>query len=260
MIDAVVTLGATGFVAGLGLFFASKKFAVEKDPKIAEVNEILPGANCGGCGFPGCSALAEAIVKGKVASTSCPVGGAELAEKIAKILGVEVGSTVKKVARVRCRGGSDKCPEKYEYYGPSDCHSITLLSGGIKQCIYGCVGGGSCVKACSFNAMYMGADKIPVVLEDKCTACGMCVKACPRSLIELLPEDKKFVVSCRSMDKGADTKKACSVGCIGCRLCIKNCPENAIDMDGNVAKINPEKCINCGKCEEVCPTKAINRY
>lgn len=260
MIYEVVTLGATGFVAGLGLLYASKRFYVYKDPKILEVTEMLPGANCGGCGYPGCSALAEAIVNKKANPAACPVGGSDLAERIGSVLGIEVVSKTKKVARTKCRGGKDKCPEKYEYTGPMDCHSVSLLAGGIKECIYGCLGMGSCVKVCAFDAIYLGDDNIPVVNEEKCTSCGMCVKACPRGLIELLPLDKEFVVTCRSMDKGADTKKICSVGCIACRLCVKNCPVEAIVIDGNVAKILPEKCINCGKCEEVCPTHAINRY
>lgn len=257
MIDAVITLGATGFIAGIGLLYASKKFVVEKDPRISEVNELLPGANCGGCGFPGCSALAEAIVSGKATPNACPVGGGEVAEKIAKLLGLEVEAASKMVAKVRCRGGSDKCLEKYDYYGPSDCHSIALLAGGNKACNYGCVGGGSCVKVCAFDALSMGKDKIPVVNEENCTACGLCVKACPRNLIALLPYDKKYIVNCRSFEKGVDTKNSCTVGCIACRLCEKNCPVKAITVDKNLAVIDPEICINCGKCEEVCPTNAI---
>ena len=260
MIGAVLTLGATGFVAGIGLFYASKKFSVEKDPKVDEVVEILPQANCGGCGFPGCSAYADAVVAGKAQPTACPVGGMELAKNIGEILGLEIGATAKKVARVKCRGGKDNCPEKYEYYGPRDCHSIVMLSGGIKLCTFGCVGGGSCVKACNFNAMYMGDDKIPVIIEDKCTACGACVKACPRDLIVLTEMEKRFFVNCSSLDKGPEVKKSCQVGCIGCKLCQKNCPSDAITVENFLAVIDPEKCTNCGKCEEVCPTKAINEY
>jgi len=230
MITSIIVLGSTGFVAGLGLFIASKKFAVEKDPKIEEVNELLPGANCGACGLPGCSSLAEAIVNGDVLPSACPVADDESLGKIAELLGIEAGSKVKNVARVKCNGGCHNSPEKYKYYGPGDCHSITMLVGGNKECIYGCVGGGSCVKAC------------------------------PRDIIELMPAENKFVVNCCSKDKGPETKKACSVGCIACRLCAKNCPVDAITVENNLAKIDPEICTNCGKCEEVCPMKTINNY
>ncbi|WP_022850250.1 RnfABCDGE type electron transport complex subunit B [Limisalsivibrio acetivorans] len=260
MTAAVLTMLATGFAAGFGLMVASKKFHVDKDPRIEGINELLPAANCGGCGFPGCGALAESIVAGNSGPDSCPVGGSELAEQIADYLGMEFGGGVKKVARVKCRGGSDKAPEKYDYYGPRDCHSIAMLAGGNKLCSFGCLGEGSCVKACGFDAMRMGEDRIPIIDPVMCTSCGMCVKACPRALIELIPEDKPFVVTCMSKDKGPEVKKNCTVGCIGCRLCAKNCPVGAIEVDSFLAKIDPETCINCGKCEEVCPTNAILKF
>lgn len=260
MINAVIALGATGFVAGLGLFYASKKFYVEKDPKVGEISEILPQANCGGCGAPGCGAFADAVVAGDIEPTACPVGGVELAKQIGAILGLEIGAAVKKVARVKCHGGKDKCPDKYDYYGPKDCNSIVMLSGGIKLCTFGCVGGGSCVKSCGFNAMKMGDDNIPVIFDHKCTACGACVKACPRNLMELTHYDKKYYVNCSSFDKGPEVKKSCSVGCIGCRLCVKSCEFDAITVENFLAKIDSEKCTNCSKCEAVCPTNAINHY
>jgi len=260
MIDAVVVLGLTGTIAGAGLLIASKKFSVEKDERIEKLLEILPSANCGGCGFPGCAAFADALVKGEAKVNGCPVGGNEVAKNVAEILGLEFENTVKKVARVRCNGGYSNCSEKYIYEGPGDCHSIVMLAGGIKQCIYGCVGGGSCVTACKFDAIYIGTEGIPVVDQEKCTSCGACVSACPRKLIELLPIDKKFTVTCRSLDKGADAKNFCKVACIACKLCQKNCPVEAITVENNVAYIDPTKCINCGKCKEVCPTKAINEF
>ncbi|WP_265821102.1 RnfABCDGE type electron transport complex subunit B [Geovibrio ferrireducens] len=260
MTSAILTMLSTGFVAGFGLMIASKKFHVEKDPRIEQVVNLLPAANCGGCGFPGCGALAESIVKGKSAPNSCPVLGAESAAEIAALLGIELGSSVRKVARVRCKGGRAEAPEKYDYYGPRDCHSVNLLSGGNKLCSYGCLGEGSCVKACGFDAMYMDENRLPVIVEEKCTSCGMCVKACPRSIITIIEQDKPFVVTCMSKDKGGDVKKACSVGCIGCKLCVKNCPVTAIQVENFLAVIDPDICINCGKCEEVCPTKAIKKF
>jgi Na+-translocating ferredoxin:NAD+ oxidoreductase RNF subunit RnfB len=260
MISALLTMLVTGFVAGLGLMIASKKFHVEKDSRIEGVTDLLPAANCGGCGFPGCGALAESIVAGKSAPNSCPVLGTEGARKIAELLGIDFGGSVRKVARVRCRGGSEQAPEKYDYYGPRDCHSINMLAGGNKLCAYGCLGEGSCVKACGFDAMYMNENRLPIVIEEKCTSCGLCVKACPRNIITIVPQDKPFVVTCVSKDKGGDVKKNCSVGCIGCRLCAKNCPVSAITVENFLAVINPGLCINCGKCEEVCPTSAINKF
>ncbi|MCA1927208.1 MAG: RnfABCDGE type electron transport complex subunit B [Calditerrivibrio sp.] len=260
MLESVIVLGVAGSIAGAGLLIASKKFSMEKDPKVEKIVEILPSANCGGCGYPGCAALAEALVKGEALITACPVGGNVVAEKIANLLGIEFSSSVKKIAKVRCNGTKTNCEEKYIYDGPGDCNSITLLAGGIKKCTYGCVGGGSCVTACKFDAIHIGEGGIPIVDEEKCTACGMCVKACPRKLIEILPVDKHFVVTCRSTDKGADAKNFCKVACIACRLCEKNCPSDAITVENNLAYIHADKCTNCGKCEEVCPTKAINRF
>jgi len=260
MIAAIVTLAATGFVSGLGLMYASKKFKVIKDERIEQINEMLPAANCGGCGYPGCMALAEAIVKGKVSPDACPVGGKALAKQIAVFMGMAVPTGSKRVARVRCNGGNENGIEKYEYYGPKDCNSIVLLAGGRKVCTFGCVGEGSCVKSCGFDAMYMGKDGIPVIIPDKCTSCGKCVTACPRKLITLIPEDKPFIVACRSKDKGPDVKKGCKVGCIGCKMCEKKCPVGAIDVDSFLAVIDPEPCISCGACEEVCPTGAIRNF
>lgn len=260
MIEALITLSATGFIAGLGLMYASKKFHVEKDERIVEVNSMLPAANCGGCGFPGCMALAEAIVAQKVPVNACPVCSKDDVKKIASYLGLEAKASARRVARVRCNGGCENGVEKYDYYGPRDCNSIVMLGGGNKLCTFACVGEGSCVKSCAFDAMYMGKDKIPVVVPEKCSACGACVKACPRNLILLIEEDKNVVVSCMSKDKGPDVKKACKVGCIGCKMCEKKCPVGAIDVDSFLAVIDPAVCTVCGECEKVCPTKAIRFF
>lgn len=260
MTAAIITMLLAGFLSGVGLMIASKKFFVEKDPRIEEVTELLPAANCGACGFPGCSALAESIVKGKSATNACPVINSENAKAIAVLLGVEASVVIKKVARVRCKGGKSEAVEKYEYYGNLDCHNIHILSGGNKSCSYGCLGEGSCVKVCAFDAIKMNSNKIPVVDVKKCTACGLCVKACPREIICLTPQDKHYVVACLSKDRGAEVKRNCSVGCIGCRLCEKNCPVEAINIKDFLAEIDPKLCINCGKCKEVCPTKSICRF
>jgi electron transport complex protein RnfB len=258
VIKAVLVLGLSGALFGGILALASQKFHVEPDPREDEIAQLLPGANCGACGFPGCSGCAAAIVAGDASINACPVMDSECAARIAALMGVESGAdTEKKVARVFCQGADDKCPPRYVYDGLRSCKAAHRLAGGGKSCVYGCLGLGSCVDACMFDAIHMGPDGLPVVDEAKCTSCGLCVAACPRGIIQLVPISQQVTVLCTSRARGAEVRKTCKIGCIGCGICVKACPQQAITMEDNLAVIDPEKCDACGICVEKCPTKCI---
>lgn len=252
-----LSIGGLGILFGLGLGIAAKKFAVEVDPLVPLVRDALPSANCGACGYAGCDAFAKAVVEKAAAPNGCPVGGAATAEQISKILGIEVSATAKQVAFVKCNGTCDKAKEKYEYDGIKDCKSAAALQGGgPKSCEYGCLGYGSCKNVCMFGAIEM-VDGIAVIDPEKCTSCGLCVAACPKDIIELVPDDSKIRVKCNSLDKGKAVKSSCEVGCIACRMCVKACEFDAIHVNNNLAKIDYDKCTQCNACVEKCPTNAI---
>ncbi len=257
IIFAALVVGGTGLFIGVFLGVAGKKFAVETDPREESIGSGLPGNNCGGCGYAGCLGLASAIVKGEAAVNACPVGGAPVADRIAAIMGMEAGNSVHKVAFVKCAGTCDKAGSDYTYYGIKDCTMASMMqNGGQKSCNYGCLGYGSCVKACPFDAIHI-VDGIAVVDKDACKACGKCIAACPKKLIELVPYEQKHLVQCSSKDKGKDVMAACKAGCIGCKMCQKGCEANAITVEDNIAHINPEKCTNCGACAAKCPKGII---
>ena len=225
IVMAAAVVGIVGLLIGVLLGIASEAFKVEVDEKEILVREELPGNNCGGCGYPGCDGLAKAIAQGNADVGACPVGGAPVAEKIAAIMGVASGKKEKKVAFVKCKGTCDKTKVQYSYYGIADCKSACAVPGeGEKACSYGCMGYGSCVKACAFDAIHV-VDGIAVVDKEKCVACGKCVAACPKDLIELVPYRAEHLVQCNSHDKGKDVKAKCEVGCIGCTLCTKQCED-----------------------------------
>lgn len=259
MVEAVVALAVSGLAFGALLGFAAKKFAVEVDPRAEKIRGVLPGANCGACGYPGCSGLADAIAAGKAPIDACTVGKGAVAKAIAEIMGQ---SYVKKederlVARVLCMGGRGVSENRFRYDGIRDCKAALLFQGGPKACEYGCLGFGSCVKACRFDALSMGPDRLPVVDASKCTACGKCVSACPRGLIALLPESASVYVRCLNKDPGAQVRKACKVGCIACRACVRACKYDAVKVESNLAVIDYSKCTRCGECVAKCPTKCI---
>lgn len=255
---ATVVVGVTGLIIGLVLGIANKKFEVEVDEKEVAVRGFLPGNNCGGCGYAGCDGLAAAIAKGEAPVNGCPVGGAAVAEQISTVMGVSSGSSEKQVAFVKCVGTCDKTERKYDYYGIPDCKEAVVAPGrGEKACGYGCLGYGSCVTACQFDAIHV-VDGVAVVDKEKCVACGKCVAACPKQLIELVPYKAGHLVRCSSREKGKAVKEACSVGCIGCMLCTKQCESQAITVVQNIAHIDYGKCTNCGKCAEKCPVKIIS--
>ena len=259
---AVISLGAVGLIAAVILYVVSKKFAVYEDPRIAQVAEVLPQANCGGCGYPGCSGFAEACVKaGSLEGKLCPVGGQEAMGKIAAILGLEAEASEPKVAVVRCNGSCENRPRIVKYDGARSCKVAHATSAGETACSFGCLGCGDCVSACQFDAIHMNPETgLPEVDENKCTACGACVKACPRVIIEIRPKGKnnrRVYVSCVNKDKGAIAMKACKVSCIGCGKCVKECSFEAITVTNNLAYIDPNKCRLCRKCETVCPKNAI---
>jgi Na+-translocating ferredoxin:NAD+ oxidoreductase subunit B len=262
ILTAFLTLSTIGGLSAIILFFIAQKFKVIEDPRIDEVAEALPGANCGGCGYAGCRAFAEAIVKeGTMEGFFCPVGGNDLMKSLSPLLGMEAIEKTPQIAVLRCNGSIENSPKKYNYDGPKNCTFTHTLSAGEGGCMYGCLGGGECVDACDFDAMYMDEKTGLPVVKDNCVACNACVVACPRNLLELRnkgPKSKRIFVSCMNQEKGAPAKKNCIVACIGCNACVKICPHDAIIMSNNLAYINFDKCTLCRKCVEVCPTSAIH--
>ncbi len=259
---SLITLGLVGAVSSIILFFTAQKFHVFEDTRINDVEEALPSANCGGCGFPGCRAFAEACVKAETMDElNCPVGGAPTMENVANILGRTVVATAPTVAVVRCGGTCDHRPRMNEYDGVQHCFIAHNLYSGETGCSFGCLGLGDCEVSCEFDAIKVNpVTKLPEVDEDKCTSCGACVKACPKLLIELRkkgPKSRRIYVSCRNEDRGPIAKKSCDVSCIACTKCEKVCPHEAITISNNLAFIHDDKCKLCRKCVEVCPTNAI---
>ena len=259
---SLITLGLVGAISSIILFFTAQKFHVFEDTRINDVEEALPSANCGGCGFPGCRAFAEACVKAETMDgLNCPVGGAPTMENVANILGRTVVAAAPTVAVVRCGGTCDHRPRMNEYDGVQHCFIAHNLYSGETGCSFGCLGLGDCEVSCEFDAIKVNPlTKLPEVDEDKCTSCGACVKACPKLLIELRkkgPKSRRIYVSCRNEDRGPIAKKSCDVSCIACTKCEKVCPHEAITISNNLAFIHDDKCKLCRKCVEVCPTNAI---
>lgn len=254
---ATLVVGGIGLFIGLFLGIAAIKFKVQMDEREVAVLEALPGNNCGGCGYAGCSGLAAAIAKGEAAVNQCPVGGEAVAKVISGIMGVEAGESKRMVAFVACQGDCDRAKVDYEYTGIEDCRMLSFVpNGGPKTCNYGCPGYGSCVQACPFDAIHV-VNGVAVVDREQCKACGKCVEACPKKLISLIPYDAPYQVACSSKDKGPVAMKACDVACIGCGLCKRNCPADAVMVENFNAAIDPEKCTGCGTCIEKCPKKSI---
>ncbi|MEG0951201.1 MAG: RnfABCDGE type electron transport complex subunit B [Niameybacter sp.] len=256
IVNPILAIGSMGALFGVGLGIASKKFAVPIDERVSAIRDQLPGANCGGCGFAGCDAFAKAVANGEAKTNGCPVSSDVQKAAIANLMGGEMVAEEKQVAIIRCQGTTDQATTKYYYEGIQTCEDAQLVGNGPKGCTYGCLGFGSCVKACPFGALTVekGLAKVD---EEKCRACSACVAACPRRLIYIDKSQTTYQVKCMSRDKGKDVKAVCQVGCIGCGLCLKQCEEGAIKLENAFATIDTDKCIGCGKCVAKCPTHAL---
>lgn len=252
-----LAIGAIGLFFGGLLGFASIVFKVEKDERIDRISEILPGANCGGCGYAGCSALAEAVVLNGESAAKCNLMTDEKNQIICGIMGIKAENVQKKTAEINCCEISSACSDRYDFTGINDCYTAMQLNGGQKNCEYGCLGFGDCVKECNFNALSI-SDKIAKISYENCVGCGRCAAKCPKNLISMVDESKKYFVACSSNDKGNIVKNYCSNGCIGCKICEKNCEFDAIHVENNLAKIDYDKCTSCGSCASACPKGVIH--
>ena len=267
IVIAIAILGGLGLVFGLVLAAASKIFYVESDPRLDQLNECLPGANCGGCGYAGCGAYAEAVLKGEAPIGKCASGGNEAAQAMAAIMGVKAEDVTRKVALVRCSGEkiydadgnlTKGAKIKGNYEGLKDCLAASKIGGnGPVSCKFGCLGYGTCVKACKYGAMKV-INGVAHVDEDLCVGCMACADACPKKIIERVPYKQAVLVGCRNQDKGAVTRKICDVGCIGCMKCQRECPAEAIKIENFVSTIDYDKCVGCGHCADICPRGIIN--
>jgi len=257
----ILLLGVCGFIFGLILAIANKKFAVERDPRIHEVEDILPKGQCGACGFAGCQAYAEAVVtRPEVAPNLCAPGKTAVAEKVAELTGKKAEKVEPRVAHIRCANPIKVAHQKYKYSGVNDCIAASILHLGPKDCQYGCIGFGTCEHACPFGAIKLGENGLPIVDRKKCTGCGKCIMACPKKIIELIPVGAKVAVNCASRDKGGIARKKCPMPCLGCGLCLKQCTHGAIKVENNLAVVNPAICVaECDDptCLAKCPTGAI---
>lgn len=258
MLGAVLSLSGIGLVAGVGLAIASKIFAVKIDPKVESIENALLGTNCGACGFPGCGGLANAIAKGEADINACFPGGADVARELASIMGVDADESVKKMAVVLCKAGDSAAVTKFDYRGIQDCWAAEQVGGGFKSCSYGCLGLGSCVRACPYGAIEITDDRLAIIIPEKCTGCTLCVAACPKTLIKMVPETQNVHVLCSNYDKGAAVKKVCSVGCTACTLCTKKATN--ISMINNLAITDYEIIDNAHEPAEICPTNTISDF
>ncbi len=257
IISAVLVVGGLGLIFGCVLAFAYSIFYVPQDERVDRISEILPGANCGGCGYAGCSAFASAVVSGEAPVNACIVGKTAVAQSIANIMGVEAKNSDTLVAHVLCAGDCNSALYKYSYMGVPDCESAIRLSGGAKECNFGCLGLGSCTKVCKFDAVKV-ENGVAAIDESKCTGCGACVRKCPKQIISLVPLKSEVFVKCSNTDKGAAANKECKNSCIGCKICEKNCPNQAIKVENNLAVIDHSICTSCGLCVEKCPKGVIH--
>lgn len=257
IIIPIIIVGIIGLVLGIGLAVASVLLSVPVDEKVTKIREALPGANCGACGYSGCDGYAEAVAAGEAEANRCVPGGADTAALVAEIAGVAAGDFVAKRAYVLCRGTCEVTNPKYDYRGLNSCAAAAMLFGGPGSCSFGCIGMGDCVSACTYGAIRV-VNGVASVDPALCGGCGQCSNVCPKNIIDILPTGAEYLVFCSNKDKGALTRKACSVGCIGCKLCEKKCPVGAVSVSDNLARIDTDKCIGCGECSAVCPQKCIN--
>ncbi len=257
MIEAILTLSGIGILASLGLGLAAKKFAVQSNPLIERIEEALPGINCGACGMASCSAYAQAVLEEAASVNACVPGGEKTARLIAEIIGIEASPTESHIAVLLCKGGKRETQSRFEYRGIADCKAAMIVAGGEKGCTYGCLGLGTCERVCPFGAIRMDGNGLPVISEELCTGCGICVESCPKEVLLLAPRGMAVHIRCHSHDRGGQVKKVCNVGCTGCGACVRICPYEALSLEDGLAVLDYRRCTQCGLCVDQCPTHNI---